>query len=847
MKTAFSFAKDRFLGKTIDRLPQHDLVFGVPLNDPMGGLPIGDGETGTLLWTEKDTLRMQVNKCDLWDETAGTDGVFCAEEDERLTCLRHAGQIAVRFGTPCFDELFLDAFEQRLRLSEAVGTVESRSPFGTVQLSSFASADARTTVTDCRLAMTEPDAPEITLSRFGSRTMWRWYERIRHCPQAGLDGTQAYDDGSCLFIVQRVSSGVFCFGMLIDTDEAYRTEVCGTHTVRLTLDRRREHRFTMYHAVVSALGPTQAVDLCRTRLMQAAAQGVQMLKNEHIARWTAFWNRSGVSIPDDYIENIYYLTLYYAESECRGAYPPHFTSGLWSFYHDFLPWNYYFHYNMQHLYATLDAAGHSELSDGYFAMRRRALPAAERYAREVKGCGGAFYHDVSDFRGRGSHGDSLNCTPGAQIAMAMWQRFRYTGDEMFLRDTALPVMRGAAAFYLAQLVPGSDGIYHLHGTSAYEGNEPSDDTETDLTEIRRLFSVLVGLTEGEERERYADVLRRLPEQPYAPLEADEWDGEWLLCGIGTGQPASGGGVVPAYGRDGHGHPLRRMFGDAEKTAEIYGFPDVELSPIYPAGMLGLADCGTQRFAAARDLLLLQAPVPLMHWCMTPIYLARMGMAEHLPDYLRQMLARWQLYPNGMNGDGPQGGPQVRHRLDFRTPYDTDTKAVGGVESYAYRYFDLETAPIVTKAVQEALLQSYDGVLRICPAIRPEDPVAFLLYAEGGFVVQAEVTGESYLIVIDSMRGEPCRICLPPYADRAALHVYCCQDDDYIPVEPVFGGKDGTLLLLDGQLCADGRVVLCSAPRDAWETQAPAPVEPNRDMKRCAEACLGSPQLPSAVH
>ena len=45
----------------------------------------------------------------------------------------------------------------------------------------------------------KPEAPEIELSRFGSRNFWRWYERIKHSPEVGLTGTQTVVDGQRLY------------------------------------------------------------------------------------------------------------------------------------------------------------------------------------------------------------------------------------------------------------------------------------------------------------------------------------------------------------------------------------------------------------------------------------------------------------------------------------------------------------------------------------------------------------------------------------------------------------------------------------------------------------------------
>lgn len=845
MKTAYDFSKQEWLGNTVDRLPKHDLVFGTPVNDPVGGIPLGDGDMGSLLWTSEDTLHINVNKCDLWDDSVQGDEVFCSSEEENLTCLRHGGEITVKVNTPCFEILYLDDFEARLSLSDATARVFSSTPFGKFNMTSFASAGAHATVTDFSLEFTEEDAPEITLARFGSRNMWRWYERFKHDVHAGLSGTTPYVEKNGMYITQVLNGTVFCIGLIICTNEKYTLEVVNGHSCRLRLEKGKTHRFTLYHTIALGEDEEQAKLLCMKTLNVASATGYGPMKEEHNAAWASFWNRSFIKIPDNYVENIYYYSLYISNSECRGQYPPHFTQGLWGFRHDFIPWNYYFHYNMQHMYGPLNSAGHWELAENYYRMRRAGLQNACRYAREVKGKAGAFYHDVTDRYGRGANYDSENCTPGPQLAMAMWRHYRYTGDEEFLKETALPVMCETAEFYLSMLKKGEDGLYHLYDTTAYEGNLPCNDCLTDMAMIRVLFDKLCQLTEGKEKERYQDVLDNLPDFVTVQLEADEFDGEVLLFGIGEGQKPKGEKKVLSYGWEDDGRPVRRTYGEPSRRKAIYGFPDVEFALLYPSGLTGLAQRGTPVFEALYNQMLLHpSDADCMSWCMAPIYLARMGMADVIPDYLRKVLDRWQTFPNGFNGDGPEGCVQSRQRFYYRTPYDIETKKKSNLDIYYFRYFDFETIPIIATGASEALFQSYDGVLRICPAVRPQDSVAFRLYAEGGFVVQAEVSAESYIITVDSLRSEPCLVKLPDYADIGVLHIYKVAEGTMMPVDPIWR-ENGCERVLDftGILDCGERLVLCSGEYSEWETKVPEVALPNMDMKECGRAVLGSPRLP----
>ncbi len=109
--------------------------------------------------------------------------------------------------------------------------------------------------------------------------------------------------------------------------------------------------------------------------------------------WADFWSKSFVSLPEtqDYLENLWYLNLYYVNSEMRGAYPPHFCNGIWGFYHDFVPWNNFFHYNMQHALYPLDTACHPKLLETSHRFRRSQLDRAKEYTSTVLGKNGAVF------------------------------------------------------------------------------------------------------------------------------------------------------------------------------------------------------------------------------------------------------------------------------------------------------------------------------------------------------------------------------------------------------------------------------------------------------------------------
>jgi hypothetical protein len=214
----------------------------------------------------------------------------------------------------------------------------------------------------------------------------------------------------------------------------------------------------------------------------------------------------------------------------------------------------------------------------------------------------------------------------------------------------------------------------------------------------------------------------------------------------------------------------------------YGIPDPELAVVFPSDYLGLGQRDTDLFRAAVTQVRLHPPTApkdapdkpatmagsgelCMGWCPYPIVLARLGLAQELIAELANSVSTWQLYPQGFGHYGPyhvfrpefverwRVNAKVRDAASKTKPTETFP-----FPTWPFRHFDNEAMPIVSAAINEMLVQSHDGVIRVAPAVPETWSVRFTLAARGGFLVSAEcVDGRMRWIVIESRHGEPCRV------------------------------------------------------------------------------------------
>jgi hypothetical protein len=836
-----------------ERVSQHDVVYLSPPEDPSLGLPLGNGDLGALLWTSETQLIIALNKCDIWDDnTPGPFRGWGAEDEEHQTTLRHCGRLVVDFGCPVFDLLYQKNFEARLGLATATASLDAQTPFGSAAASSYISSGHRVLVLNVQTNAPEPVPASVTLERWGSRTFAHWYSQVNRDPALGLDGTRTDVQRSRIVIEQKLRTMTFVVAAQVVADAGVAAAPRRLHSRAGTVDLApaTSRAFTVYVTVVTSENHADPLAAAHRTLDRAVAARETAVRAAHQSEWKQFWAASMIDLPEKYLENIWHTNLYLANSSARGAYPPHFCNGLWGWNRDFVPWNYYFHWNMQWHAWPLAAANHAELARPYQALRLAQLPRAIEYARDRLKKPGAFYADVSDRHGYNDQGLNHNQTPGAQVALEFWRHYAYTQDEQFLRGSAWPIIREVTRYNSASLMLGDDGFWHIHHTSAYEGSPLFDDTITDLSMIRALFPVAlrVGKALGHDAAELAvweKQLRALAPFHFAELSDLEYErrGEALLHrgGLATGTPLTSAKVF-AVGRNDKGEWVRNRFaGHPEKA--YYGIPDPELAPVFPSGVVGLARRNDELFrAAVTQVRLHPSATPgeadakgtmsglaglCMGWCPFPIALARLGLADELARELANSISTWQFYPQGFGHYGPYGvfRPDQQQRWHVNMARDASTVRKGAepvkfpFPTWPFRHFDNEPMPIAACAMNEMLLQSHEEVIRVCPAVPADWSVRFDLAAMGGFRVSAErAKGQTQWVAIVGRRTATCRL-VRPWGEESPV---VCLDitagrDQPVPltVETILADQvlvwraeagHRYLVLRDGALLANWKVV-----------------------------------------
>lgn len=805
-------------GVDLDRdafLSGHDVVYLSPAVEGYEGFPVGNGDLGAMAWTPPDRLALQINKINTWDDAPR--GLFEPWEDARnpekselFTALRSCGELRIEPGLPVFDWMYLDDFEGRLSLADACASWHASGPLGSVSCSVFVAADPAVVALHYEDNLAEPVVRRVVLARWGSRVFEHWYRFVRREFLVGPEPARADCDGDEVWVQQRTRSLHFAMaGKLVGPDTA--AVRINSREAGYFLETGTRCAFDMFIAAVTSEEAEDPLAEARRRVREAAETGRSKVFAVHRKAWSHFWKQSFVHIPDDYLENLWYLNAYQVASAARGEYPPHFIGSLWSWNRDCRPWNHFYHWNQQQYTWPLHASGHAELMLPYAKWKLEGLDGARQAARHAHGCDGAFYSDVSNRRGdQGvlAAGIAKNLGGAAMTAMDLLRHYEFTLDKGYLETYAYPVLREVVRFYIGILEKWDDGRYHV--PEALPNESPisclSSDTSSDLAGIRKLFPAFVEVAGDLDRdcellEQAKEIVENLADfvLTKVPETAITWGD------VPVGAPIVGFGTLLSTGLPGHPWSERPYW----KRDAAMDFPcsyhavNAQATPIFPAGLIDLGDAGTPLFEACRNAALCFDPVSANGHSPLPICLARLGLGDMLPAILDEWIDRYQHFSQGLFcyfqrdyrelfEKGNYGDPSSasEHRIldltnDVKVQFSDPEERVGLLRR-PFAHVGLEPGSVLETTVNEMLLHSHGGAIRVFPAIPGDWDCCFTLHAVGAFVVTSEHSaGETAYVAVRSLKGRPCRV-VNPWSAEDEVRVRIAAGEEVLPVQETAG-------------------------------------------------------------
>lgn len=245
-----------------------------------------------------------------------------------------------------------------------------------------------------------------------------------------------------------------------------------------------------------------------------------------------FWSRSSLSMTDKTLEDLWYQTLHVRRCTYRAdVYPP----GLFlpSTVQDYSHWHgdYHTNYNFQQPFWGDCAANHAELADAFFKGMEHFLMMGRKIAKDYYGCRGAFIQ-LTGYPIQ-SEEDCLGVVPMGRmaymtgfVASNYWIRYRTTMDKRWLAEVGYPALRDFALFFTDFMKKGDDGRYHIfpsnQGEDGFSG-DPMDYTDRAMVIRHARYCLRAAALASEELETDQTLRKtwRTMIEHMAPAEGDQ--------------------------------------------------------------------------------------------------------------------------------------------------------------------------------------------------------------------------------------------------------------------------------------------------------------------------------------
>jgi alpha-L-fucosidase 2 len=253
--------------------------------------------------------------------------------------------------------------------------------------------------------------------------------------------------------------------------------------------------------------------------------------------------RQSGAVDDPSLASLYFqYGRYLLISSSRPGTQPANLQGLWN---DSLnpPWGskYTININTEMNYWLAEVGNLPETAEPLFRMVHELADTGARTAREQYGAPGWVAHHNTDlWRATGPIDAAFYGmwpSGGAWLVLHLWERYRFEGDRVFLRE-AYPLLRGAAQFFLATLVDAPNGAWLVTSPSMspenahHPGVSIAMGPTMDIQIVRDLFDAVMASARvlGSDQAFSGDIARARAKLPpnragaYGQLQ--EWLEDW---------------------------------------------------------------------------------------------------------------------------------------------------------------------------------------------------------------------------------------------------------------------------------------------------------------------------------
>jgi alpha-L-fucosidase 2 len=580
--------------------PKNDIVYNKPNTNPLYGLPLGNGRTGALVWSENG-LTMQVSGVDLSQQSAYAGGLVSFNTNPALDAgggafqqrlASYDGEIVTKYGA-----------DRTVTILGAAGS----------EVIGIHVVDTRAGVTSATVDLSLWDLSTLQNFNAPSIDTWKTIATYAEAGSAGLSRGQT-------------DANHFGYTMAATVEgAAFKTAANGPSGVRLLITPSASYTIWIVCASRLNAAGNDSVAEAKAALARVTTAGFAPTAAAYLAFWHAFWQRSFVQYSNaggdaDYLETAYVLATQMIAAGGFGNYPFHFINGVERATQDKTKWsNAYWYWNQRDVYNSFFASNHADVMAVFNHMYSRNFDTLKAFTMSRYGIDGIWVPETMGWNGSadGTTGSDYTkniYSTGTEAAMNMYAQFAYTGDADYLKTTVYPFMREVAKFYVKKFTKdAASGKYVMTSSNSHETYWNVRNALTDLAAVRQMFPVAIKTSQS------------------LGLDADlrpQWQD--LLDNL-VAYPNDGTKYLP------HEPPLSQTRNDENIVGEL----------LWPYAVTGL-DAPDYAMALAAWKV---RPFPYDNvWANDAIQAARLGLGDEANAGMKTMLQKYQSYPNGMTNN-----------------------------------------------------------------------------------------------------------------------------------------------------------------------------------------------------
>lgn len=469
---------------------------------------------------------------------------------------------------------------------------------------------------------------------------------------------------------------------------------------------------------------SMSADKAANEVKEAMQRGVHKDYDAHMDYWNGYWAQSSIELPDSILQKQYQSEIYKFGSASRENSYPISLQAVWTADNGKLPpWKGDFHHdlNTQLSYWPAYSSNHLAEGMGYLNTLWNQRDTYKRYTRQYFETDGMNIPGVCTLTGEPMAGwiqYSMSPTCGAWLAQHFYLHWKYSADKTFLKERAYPFLKDVAVYMEQVSVVDANGVRTLEISSSPEIFDNSlkawfkNMTNYDLSLMHFIFKATAELA--------------------AELNLQEESAHWLALKK----------QLPDFDLDESGSLTFSKGFPYDKSHRHFS----HAMAIHPLGLIDWSEGENSQHIINATL---------------------QRMKECGPDWWTGYSYSWYGNMKARAFDGEGAAEALRTFADcfcLKNSFHVNgDQSNTGKSKFTYRPFTLEGNFAFAAGIQEMLLQSHTGIVRIFPAIPSGwKNVSFKnLRAMGAFLVSAEKKdGQVINVRVFSEQGGLLRIASP---------------------------------------------------------------------------------------